>query len=166
MCGWALRSLGLPCVAQRVWPMPAMPWSGYSQQHGSRLRSLPSRGDAPDAHRARSRFPTNHSRDIPAAGGASTRPSATGVLPRIPIIPHMIGPTSSRGSHSLPQLLAIALCTGSGRKIQIKRDLQTIFNGCRPLLPVTRAEPRAAQPGSCFSSPRSQRQGFGSMCRA
>ena len=23
--GWALRSLGLPCVAQRVWPMPIVP---------------------------------------------------------------------------------------------------------------------------------------------
>ena len=25
MCGWALRSTGLPCVAQRVWPMPMRP---------------------------------------------------------------------------------------------------------------------------------------------
>ena len=24
-CGWALRSLGTPCVAQRVWAMPAGP---------------------------------------------------------------------------------------------------------------------------------------------
>ena len=28
MCGWALRSVGLPCVAQRVWPMPVRPLSG------------------------------------------------------------------------------------------------------------------------------------------
>ena len=24
-CGWALASVGLPCVAQRVWPMPIDP---------------------------------------------------------------------------------------------------------------------------------------------
>ena len=27
-CGWALASVGLPCVAQRVWPMPVEPCSG------------------------------------------------------------------------------------------------------------------------------------------
>ena len=27
-CGWALFSVGLPCVAQRVWPMPIAPPSG------------------------------------------------------------------------------------------------------------------------------------------
>ncbi len=27
-CGWALNSVGLPCVAQRVWPMPIVPASG------------------------------------------------------------------------------------------------------------------------------------------
>ena len=28
MCGWAFASVGLPCVAQRVWPMPVSPSSG------------------------------------------------------------------------------------------------------------------------------------------
>ena len=27
-CGWALLSVGLPWVAQRVWPMPMVPCSG------------------------------------------------------------------------------------------------------------------------------------------
>ena len=25
VCGWALMYVGLPCVAQRVWPMPSLP---------------------------------------------------------------------------------------------------------------------------------------------
>ena len=36
-CGWALRSVGWPCVAQRVWPMPAWPRIGsLHQQVGER----------------------------------------------------------------------------------------------------------------------------------
>ena len=35
-CGCALLSLGLPCVAQRVWPMPILPASG---SFASRLSS-------------------------------------------------------------------------------------------------------------------------------
>ena len=41
-CGWALFSVGRPCVAQRVWPMPIEPCSGFSCSRASRLRSLPS----------------------------------------------------------------------------------------------------------------------------
>jgi hypothetical protein len=41
-CGWALRSVGAPWVAQRVWPMPIVPASGSSQSRASRLFSLPS----------------------------------------------------------------------------------------------------------------------------
>ena len=40
--GWALRSDGLPCVAQRVWPMPMVPGSGSAASRVSRLTSLPS----------------------------------------------------------------------------------------------------------------------------
>ena len=50
MCGCALRSVGRPCVAQRVWPMPVWPFSGCSASRDSRLRSLPSA-------RRRSRWP-------------------------------------------------------------------------------------------------------------
>ncbi len=32
LCGWALASLGRPCVAQRVCPMPSVP-SGVSPRH-------------------------------------------------------------------------------------------------------------------------------------
>ena len=41
-CGWALFSVGLPWVAQRVWPMPMVPLSGSLCSRASRLRSLPS----------------------------------------------------------------------------------------------------------------------------
>ena len=41
-CGCALRSVGAPCVAQRVWPMPVMPGSGCVSSTLARLPSLPS----------------------------------------------------------------------------------------------------------------------------
>ncbi len=40
MCGCALRSVGRPCVAQRVWPMPVRPASGSVIRRLSRLREL------------------------------------------------------------------------------------------------------------------------------
>jgi hypothetical protein len=39
--GWAFSSVGRPCVAQRVWPMPKVPSSGCSRSTSSRLASLP-----------------------------------------------------------------------------------------------------------------------------
>ena len=41
MCGWALRSLGTPWVAQRVWAMPSPPWVGSASSASSSLRTLP-----------------------------------------------------------------------------------------------------------------------------
>ncbi len=43
VCGWALRSLAGPCVAQRVWLMPWQPGAGRS------LRKLREVGDAAGA---------------------------------------------------------------------------------------------------------------------
>ena len=45
MCGWALRSVGAPWVAQRVWPMPSgrPAGSGLLVERVSRLASLPAR---------------------------------------------------------------------------------------------------------------------------
>ena len=40
-CGWAFSSEGRPCVAQRVWPMPIVPCSGFSSRSRARLSSLP-----------------------------------------------------------------------------------------------------------------------------
>ena len=40
-CGWALRSVGGPCVAQRVWPMASVPGRDGSVSSFSRLASLP-----------------------------------------------------------------------------------------------------------------------------
>ena len=36
-CGWALRSVAGPCVAQRVWPMPMLPGRGRLLQLGGQL---------------------------------------------------------------------------------------------------------------------------------
>ena len=41
-CGWALVSVGLPWVAQRVWPMPIAPMSGSAASLASRFFSFPS----------------------------------------------------------------------------------------------------------------------------
>jgi hypothetical protein len=38
--GWALRWLGLPCVAQRVWPMPMCPCQRRVTQHGLKVLQL------------------------------------------------------------------------------------------------------------------------------
>ena len=41
-CGCALPSVGAPCVAQRVWPMPVVPPSGRRSSTVPRWASLPS----------------------------------------------------------------------------------------------------------------------------
>jgi hypothetical protein len=40
-CGCALFSVGRPCVAQRVWPMPIVPLSGSRASIASKFLSLP-----------------------------------------------------------------------------------------------------------------------------
>ena len=47
-CGWALRSVGAPCVAQRVWPMPVKPASGFSFSSCAELDELAGRAAALD----------------------------------------------------------------------------------------------------------------------
>ena len=39
-CGCALLSVGAPCVAQRVWPMPVVPASGDAVQHRGEIAEL------------------------------------------------------------------------------------------------------------------------------
>jgi hypothetical protein len=41
-CGWAFFTLGSPWVAQRVWPIPALPASGSWTRRSDRFTSLPS----------------------------------------------------------------------------------------------------------------------------
>jgi hypothetical protein len=41
VCGWALRSVGGPCVAQRVWAMPNVPSTGRSPMAASSRAILP-----------------------------------------------------------------------------------------------------------------------------
>ena len=45
-CGWALFSVGLPWVAQRVWPMPVWPASGGAQPRFQVLAACLRRGGA------------------------------------------------------------------------------------------------------------------------
>ena len=47
MCGCALRSLGAPCVAQRVWAMPSVPAIGLSRQRLFQRAHLAHRAQAP-----------------------------------------------------------------------------------------------------------------------
>ena len=57
--GWALVSVGAPCVAQRVWPMPVRPGSGWLRSTSASLVSLP-------GERRRSIWPSDQRGD---AGG-------------------------------------------------------------------------------------------------
>ena len=41
VCGCAFSSVGRPCVAQRVWPMPSVPEGGSEPIRASRFFSLP-----------------------------------------------------------------------------------------------------------------------------
>ena len=48
-CGCALASVGPPCVAQRVWPMPVVPSaSGDDVRSSRRMPSLPARLRMPE----------------------------------------------------------------------------------------------------------------------
>ena len=40
-CGWAFSSVGRPCVAQRVWPIPYMPSIGRFAEHFFEVVQLP-----------------------------------------------------------------------------------------------------------------------------
>ena len=67
-CGCALLSVGRPCVAQRVWPMPMVPASGSLLQLGFQVAQLAF--GAPARQRAALRASPrrrNHSRDIRGA---------------------------------------------------------------------------------------------------
>ena len=39
--GWAFSSVGRPCVAQRVWPMPKVPAMGSLDEDGFEVAKLP-----------------------------------------------------------------------------------------------------------------------------
>ena len=88
-CGCALVSVGRPCVAQRVWPMPLWPFSGSLCSRASRFFSLPS------ARRRSSRAVLERG-DAGRIIAAIFQPLQRidemlrdRALPRIPIIPHM-----------------------------------------------------------------------------
>ena len=89
-CGWALLSVGAPCVAQRVWPMPVVPGSGARSSDGGEVAELAlgaaaldvavhQRGDA-GAVIAAIFQPAQRIQD------AAARPAAT---PMTPTMPHI-----------------------------------------------------------------------------
>jgi hypothetical protein len=47
-CGWALSSVGAPCVAQRVWAMPVWPGSGFCGENLRQIVELARRAAAID----------------------------------------------------------------------------------------------------------------------
>ena len=72
MCGCALPTVGAPCVAQRVWAMPVVPWSGSAPTRERDCRACP----RPVAARARRhqwcKCRHCHNRDIRAASARRT----------------------------------------------------------------------------------------------
>ncbi len=66
-CGCALPSVGAPCVAQRVWPIPVVPGSGCRPANGPGSPACPAPAAARYARSPVSRCRRCHSRDIPAA---------------------------------------------------------------------------------------------------
>jgi len=102
-CGWALRSVGLPWVAHRVWPMPVVPvlmaLSGaWAASSCSRLPSLPARftvmrsrpssGDAPESL-PRTATPAESYPRYSSRRNPSTMMPSAGRAPTYPTIPHM-----------------------------------------------------------------------------
>src|SRR6478672_9466375 len=89
MCGWALPTVGAPCVAQRVCAMPVVPCSGCAASSRARLSSLPSarrRTSSPPSivQMPAESYPRYSSRLSP-----SNRRCATSDFPTIPTIPHI-----------------------------------------------------------------------------
>src|ERR1035437_4929097 len=88
--GCAFSSVGRPCVAQRVCPMPYVPWSGLWRMTSSRLRSLPSarRSCSPSPSPATAipaeSYPRYSSRRKP-----SMMIGTTLFLPTYPTMPHI-----------------------------------------------------------------------------
>src|SRR5579862_630377 len=91
-CGCAFSSVGRPCVAQRVWPMPNWPSSGCLTSASSSFESLP-------ALRLMSRWPLRMTA-TPAESypryssfrNPSISTGTSGFGPTYPTIPHMSGP--------------------------------------------------------------------------
>src|SRR5574341_1359261 len=70
-CGWAFASEGLPCVAQRVWPMPMVLANGRSASCDARLLTLPGILTRHSAPRSNDRaFPALSAVDPTPAGRA------------------------------------------------------------------------------------------------
>src|SRR5690606_31046425 len=88
--GWAFCSVGAPCVAHLVCPMPIRPASGSKLSFCARLPSLPSarrREISPSSSVATPALSyPRYSRRL----SASTKRTATGSLPTMPTIPHML----------------------------------------------------------------------------
>lgn len=84
-CGWALASVGPPCVAQRVCPIPVDPvGSGRPTNSFSRLTSFPAFFAAASPRPPTRRRPPSRTPGTPAASARPSPHRAPTATPRIP----------------------------------------------------------------------------------
>src|SRR5215510_13209767 len=144
MWGWAFASVGLPWVAQRVWPIPVSPSSGEDLSRASRLRSLPSERRRPSWPFSTVATPAESYPRYSSRLSASTSWPATGPLPRTPTMPH-ISLTPIPESHAyLP-------------KWQKRRQ----FICCSPLFPRAQLAEQGRPAGPLLLRSTGERQGIG-----
>ena len=89
--GWALPSVGRPCVAQRVWPMPIVPASGSACEPRLEIAELALGAAALDVAVDQRRDAGRIVAAIFEAPQPSISRGATGALPMMPMMPHMRG---------------------------------------------------------------------------
>src|SRR5439155_3932549 len=90
LCGCAFSSDGLPCVAQRVWPMPVAPFVIDSPRRFSRFDSLPLARTTDRPLSPRTATPAESYPRYSSFRSPSTSRPAHCSSPTYPTMPHMI----------------------------------------------------------------------------
>src|SRR5437667_7733606 len=125
-CGWAFCSDGLPCVAQRVWPIPTVPCSPAPFTVFSRLVSLPtlrrtSIFPSQSTARPAESYPRYSSRFSPSSGSGTAS-----WLPLYPMMPHMAASSALVFPGLLPPRLSPARLnhlSGPPERQRVRRDI-------------------------------------------
>ena len=89
VCGWALRSLGSPWVAQRVWAIPTLPGPGSSPIAARRSSTRPTAFVVRRALRWATAIPAESYPRYSRRASPSTRILDAGRVPTYPTMPHM-----------------------------------------------------------------------------
>ena len=89
VCGWALRSLGSPWVAQRVWAMPILPGLGSSPIAARRSSTRPTAFVVRNALRWATASPAESYPRYSSRARPSTRIFDAGRVPTYPTMPHI-----------------------------------------------------------------------------